>query len=56
MPNLYRQWVIDARAGLRDADRRTEAMTALRPSPNSDSEEMQRQVKMVAGLAAVNSD
>ena len=30
MGKLYREWVIDARNGLRDADRRTDAMTALR--------------------------
>ena len=30
MGKLYRQWVIDARDGLGDPDRRTEAMTALR--------------------------
>ena len=78
MGKLYREWVIDARAGLRDPDRRTDAMTALRAmveeivltpdngklgivlkgdlaamlaaaSPRSDSADLQRQVKVVAG-------
>ena len=30
MGKLYREWVIDARDGLRDQERRTDAMTALR--------------------------
>ena len=78
MGKLYRDWVIDARNGLRDPDRRTEAMTALRAmveeivltpeagklaivlkgdlagmlaaaSPRSDSADLQRQIKVVAG-------
>jgi hypothetical protein len=78
MGRLYREWVIDARDGLRDPDRRTDAMTALRAmveemvltpeqgklglvlkgdlaamlaaaSPRSDSADLQRQVKVVAG-------
>ena len=77
MGKLYREWVIDARNGLRDADRRTAAMTALRAmveeivltpeqgtlgivlkgdlaamcaaSPRSNSEDLQRQIKVVAG-------
>ena len=78
MGKLYRDWVIDARDGLRDPDRRTDAMTALRAmveeivltpaqgklgivlkgdlaamlaaaSPRSNSEDLQRQVKLVAG-------
>ncbi len=78
MGKLYRDWVIDARDGLRDPDRRTDATTALRAmveeivltpeagtlgivlkgdlaamlaaaSPRSDSADLQRQVKLVAG-------
>ncbi len=78
MGKLYRDWVIDARDGLRHADRRSGAMTALRKmveeivltpegetlgivlkgdlasmlaaaSPRSDSEDLRRQVKLVAG-------
>ena len=30
MAKIYREWVIDAREGLRDPDKRAEAMTALR--------------------------
>ena len=83
MGKLYREWMIDARDGLRDPDRRTDAMTALRAmveeivltpeqgklgivlkddlaamlaaaSPRSDSEDVQRQVKLVAGARNAN--
>ena len=78
MGKLYRDWVIEARDGLNDADRRAGATTALRAmveeivltpegetlgivlkgdlaamlaaaSPRSDSADLQRQVKVVAG-------
>ena len=78
MGKLYREWVIEARDGLRDVNRRSDAMTALRAMverivltpegdalairlegdlaamlaaavPKGDSEELRRQVKVVAG-------
>ena len=78
MGRLYRDWVIEARDGLNDIDRRAGATTALRAmveeivltpegetlsilvkgdlpamlaaaSPSSDSEDLRRQVKLVAG-------
>jgi hypothetical protein len=78
MKKLYREWVIEAREGLRNGDRRAHAMAALRrmveqivltpkdetleivlkgdlaamlaaASPQAEAEDMQRQVKMVAG-------
>jgi hypothetical protein len=61
MGKLYREWLIDARDGLRDPDRRTDAMTALRAmveeivlTPDKEKLEIVLKADLAAMLAAAS--